>query len=128
MIGALASLVAGLGIPQRLARIAAIALLVVALLLALWVAKQIYDRNLVARHVATDAVVQSQADRAADAQVATQRRADDARLRVEAQELERVTADEMDATLEISDARRRYYDCVRVQQQARARGDLTPAC
>ena len=128
MIGALARLVAGLGIPQRLARIAAIALLVVALLLALWVAKQIYDRNLVARHVATDAVVQSQADRAADAQVATQRRADDARLRVEAQELERVTADEMDATLEISDARRRYYDCVRVQQQARARGDFTPAC
>lgn len=128
MIGALARLVAGLGIPQRLARIAAIALLVVALLLALWVAKQIYDRNLVARHVATDAVVQSQADRAADAQAATRRRADDARLRVEAQELERVTADEMDATLEIGDARRRYYDCVRVQQQARARGDFTPAC
>jgi hypothetical protein len=70
------------------------------------------------------AVATVQADRAADAAAATRRRSDDARLAEEAAALERITENEADPVA----ARRAYLVCVRLQQQARAAGNLTPAC
>lgn len=70
------------------------------------------------------AVATAQADRAADAAAATRRRADDARLSAEADALERITENAADPLA----ARRAYHVCVRLQQQARAAGRLTPAC
>jgi hypothetical protein len=127
MIGALAQLFAGIGVPARMTRLLAIGALVVLAFVALWIALSIHDRRVVAEHEAAAAAEATTADRAADAQAATRRRTDDARLEAEADALEEVTENEMDAADPLA-ARRAYYDCVRVQQQARAAGRLSPAC
>lgn len=117
------------GLPQRHARWLAIGVLIAALMLALWLALTIRDRRMIARHEAGAAVAQARADRAADAKAATRRRSDDARLEAEADALEKVTDNAID---DPRGARRAYYECIRVQQQARSSGGsgghLTPAC
>lgn len=112
------------GLPERRARQLAIGLLVLCLIVALFIGKLLYDRALIARHQASDVAIQAQADRAADTAAATQRRTDDARLSAEADALERITENAADPLA----ARRAYHLCVRLQQQARASGRLTPAC
>jgi C4-dicarboxylate-specific signal transduction histidine kinase len=126
-MGWIASWFVTAGLSQRRARQLAFGLLALLLLIGLWLGKLLYDRALITRHDAVAAAVQATADRAADASAATRRRTDDARLEAEADALERITDNEMVAADPLA-ARRRFYDCVRLQQQARAAGHLTPAC
>ncbi len=128
MIGPLAPLLAGIGVPTRIARILTIGALVLLAVGALWAALAIHDARTIARHEAGNALDQARADRAADAGAATRRRTDDARLEAEAKALERIADNEMDAKADPMAARRAYYACIRVQQQARAAGRFAPAC
>lgn len=118
---------ASAGLSERRARQMAIGLIAVLIVAALLLGKLAYDRALIARHDSAATADQLRADRAADAKAATRRRADDARLEAEAGALERITDNEMVAADPLA-ARRLYYDCIRLQQQARAAGQLTPAC
>lgn len=127
MIGAIAAWFMSAGLAERRARQLAVGLLIILAIVLLWLGKTLYDRAVIRRHETGQATATAQADRAADAQAATQRRTDDSRLEAEADALERITANEVDATDPMA-ARRAYYACVRLQQQARARGDITPAC
>ncbi len=122
----LSSFLIGAGLSERRAKQLAIGLVLVLLVVGLWIAKLLYDRRVIAAHNAGTAAVQAQADRAADAAAATTRRTDDARLQAEAAALEKVTHDAIKTN--IAAARRAYYDCVRLQQQARSAGRLAPAC
>lgn len=129
-MGWIASFFIRAGLPVRRARQLAIGLLIALAIAGLWIAKLAYDRRVIATHDAASAVTQSRADRAADAQAATRRRTDDARLEAEADALEKVTEDAMHDAISADPRaqRRAYYDCIRLQQQARAGGHLTPAC
>lgn len=122
----LAALAMKAGIPERFARAAIIALGVLLLILAAGIAKCRYDRALIATHDAARDLELSEGARAADANAAETRRADDARLSTESIQLNEVVTHAEPAPL--SDARRRYYDCLRVQQAARAAGRPAPAC
>jgi len=123
----LAALALRLGIPERLARIGLIVLALLLLVVGLGVAKCSYDRDLVAAHDAQRDARLAEDARAADANAAEARRVDDARLSSESIQLDKVTAN---ASLDqpISPARRAYYDCIGLQQAARAAGRPAPAC
>ena len=126
MLSAIAAYFVSAGLSERRARQLSIGLIVIVGLIALWLAKLAYDRSLISRHDAAQAVQTATADRAADAKAATQRRTDDARLEAEADALEKVTENASNADPRA--ARRAYYECVRLQQSARELGRLTPAC
>lgn len=126
MLSPITGFLVSAGLSERRARQLAVGLVILLVLLALWIAKLIYDRTLIAQHDANQAIETVTADRAADAQAATERRTDDARLEAEADALEKVTEN-----VSINDpraARRAFYECVRLQQEARKLGRLTPAC
>lgn len=122
----LTAFLAANGLSQRRARQLSIGLLILIGIAALWALVAWRDARLVAAHDAGKVATTAQADRAADAAAATRRRADDTRLQAEAAALEKVTTDVPSSDPRA--ARRAYYDCVRVQQQARDAGRLTPAC
>ena len=122
----LAALAMRAGIPERFARASVIALGVILLILGLGIAKCRYDRALIAAHDAARDLELSEGARAADANAAETRRADDARLSAETYQLNEVVTHAEPAPL--SDARRNYYSCLRVQQAARAAGRPAPAC
>ena len=122
----LATLAMKAGIPERFARATVIALGVILLVLALGIAKCRYDSALIADHDAARDLSLSEGARAADANAAETRRADDARLSAESFQLNEVVTHAEPAPL--SDARRNYYSCLRVQQAARAAGRPAPAC
>ena len=126
MLAPVISFFVSAGLSQRRARQLAVGLICLLVLLALWLAKLAYDRSVISRHDAGQAAATAQADRAADAQAATQRRADDTRLSAEAAALEKVT--ENVSSADPRTARRAYYECIRVQQAARKLGGITPAC
>lgn len=121
----IATLALRLGIPERAARIALIALAVAILIAALGIAKCRYDRTLISGHDAARDVSLAEGARAADGNAAETRRADDARLSTESVQLNEVIAHAPLAP--VSDARRAYYDCLRLQQAARASGRPAPA-
>lgn len=126
MLAAIASFFAAHGLSEPRARQISIGVVILCVVLGLWLAKLFYDRAVIDRHDANQAVEVERADRAADAAAATQRRTDDARLEAEADALEKVTEN-----VSINDpraARRAYYECVRLQQEARKLGRLTPTC
>jgi hypothetical protein len=118
------------GLPARRARQLAIGLLIMLAMVGLLIGKLAYDRRVVANYDARTVAVQARADRAADATAATRRRSDDARLEAEADALEKVTEDATHNAISADPRaqRRAYYDCIRLQQQARAAGHLTPTC
>jgi hypothetical protein len=126
MIAALARFAVSLGVPQSLARIAAILTVILVVVAALLLAKAAYDSRLIAGHDTAVAAQDATDARIADGNAATRRRSDDARLDAEADALQKVT-DNAPAADPLA-ARRAYYDCIRVQQDARAAGKLTPAC
>lgn len=128
MIGAIAAWLASAGLPPRMSRWVAIGVLVAVLMVGLWAALSWRDSRLVARHEADAVAAQARADRAADADAATRRRSDDARLEAEADALERITENVSIDPRDPRAQRRAYYECIRVQQQARAAGRLAPAC
>jgi len=127
MIGFLANLAVGLGLPQRFARAAVIGLLIVLAVGGLLLAKSCYDDSLIERHDAERDADLAEGGRAADANAAETRREDDARLSTESIQLNEVIANASIPDVP-SDARRRYYECVRLQQQRRVAGDPAPAC
>lgn len=98
--------------------------LIAALILALGLAKCAYDRSIISNHDAKVEAAAARADQRADTRAADQRRADDARLTTEAQELGRATENAP------SDEARRLarHRCLRLQQAARRDGKLSPAC
>ncbi|MGE4321731.1 MAG: hypothetical protein AB7E60_01725 [Sphingobium sp.] len=125
MIGALAQLLAAGGLTGQRSRWLAVGVIIAIAIVALWVALTLHDRRVIARHDADAAVAGARADRAADAAAAATRRSDDARLQAEADALEKVTDNALADPLA---ARSAYYACIRMQQQARAAGHITPAC
>lgn len=108
----------------RFARPAVIAAGIALLLALLSLGKCAYDRRIIERHDTRQALDQSEADRKADQKAAAQRRADDTRLNVEANELERIT----DNATSDMDRRLARHRCIRMQQQARRDGRVAPAC
>lgn len=126
MLAPIARLLVTAGLSEKRARQLAIGLLILLAIVGIWIVKAAYDAALIDRHDAGRALETERADRAADAQAATLRRADDARLEAEADALEKVT--ENASIADPRAARRAFYECVRLQQAARELGRLTPAC
>lgn len=124
-MGWIASFLAANGLPDRWARGIAIGFLIALVIMALWIGKIAWERSVIARHDNAVALEQAREDRAADAGAAAARRRDDARLATEKSALEKVTAHASD---DAGAARRAYYECVRLQQQARRDGRVPPAC
>lgn len=104
--------------PPLLAMIGA-ALLVAALLGG----KCAYDRSVIKAHDATRDAAIAKADRKADAKSAEERRADDARASTETAEIKEAIDE---AGPDPAARRPAYYECVRLQQAARA-GNQPPA-
>lgn len=113
-----------LGIPPRFAKAAVIATGVVLLLLAIFAAVKIHDHRVIAQHEVKQDAANAKADRTADSHAAEQRRADDARLTNEAQELNRSTNNGQTDL----DRRLAFQRCLRMQQSARAAKRQPPAC
>ncbi|HWL47765.1 MAG TPA: hypothetical protein VNQ31_08620 [Sphingomonadaceae bacterium] len=124
MSGWLARVERTLGAAGGVAAAVAVALVVAALLV---LATRARDRRLIASHDALRDAALAEAARAADASAAAARRADDGRLANETIQLNEALADAPSADPP-SAARRAYYDCVRLQQAARAAGAPAPAC
>lgn len=114
-----------LGIPPRFAKYAVIAAGVVLLGLAILAAVKIHDHGVIANHDAKQDAATAKADRAADSHAAEQRRADDARVTTETQEINNAVSQ---AKRTGGDARAAYYKCVSLQQRARAAKLVVPAC
>ncbi len=107
-------------------RLVTIALVVIGVLVAGiggCVAKRAYDRSVVEDARQTDNAEAAAGAAKADANAADRRLDDAVRSEVERRELEEVTN-----VPNVNDARRAYYRCVRLQQQAREAGRPAPAC
>ncbi len=126
MIAALVAFAVRLGVPGRFAGAVVWFAIFVALVAGLATLKTIYARQLIAGHDASVSATVAPKVRAADGVAADTRRTDDARTAAETQTLEKVIYHAPSAP--ISDARRSYYDCLRVQQNARAARNPAPAC
>lgn len=91
---------------------------------ALWGGKCAYDHSIINAHEAKQDAANSKADRKADNHAAEQRRADDARLTQETNELNRSTNNGQTDL----DRRLAFQRCLRMQQSARAAKRQPPAC
>lgn len=112
------------GASGRVASFLGATVLIVGIFGALFTAKAIYDHSVIANHNAKQDAANSKADRAADGNVAVDRRIDDQRLGNEAVQLEKVN----DNALSDRDRRVARQRCIRLQQSARAAGSIAPAC
>lgn len=126
MSGWLTRIALGLGLPRGLATVVAWAAILMVGALLLMLATCVHDQRLIARHDALRDAALSEAARTADAHAAAARRADDGRLASETIQLNEVLAhvpSDMPGA-----ARRRFYECIGLQQGARAAGAPAPAC
>lgn len=121
----LLNLVGGLGIPPQFRKAFLIGVGALLLLIAIFAAVKIHDHNVVKAHQAAQDAVNAKADRKADAKAADTRRADDARLTNETQEVNHAVEK---AGNDPAARRRAYYECVRAQQSARAKRQQPPTC
>lgn len=113
------------GIAPRFAKPVLIGLAIVLLLAALGTAKCTYDRSVIRNHTAGQDAATAKADRKADTNAATQRRADDARANTEQTEIKEA----IDVARSTgADPRAAYYDCVSRQQAARRDGKPPANC
>lgn len=124
MIGWIAARLLSVGVPERFKKAAAWFILVLVIVLALVIAKRIYDRNVIEDHTAKVDLTREKEDRKADNAAAEQRREDDARIVQEKQELKDVVNANPDPAIR----KREFYRCIRLQQAARANGLEPPAC
>lgn len=113
------------GIPPKFAKFAVIAALVALLVTGLGVAKCAYDRSIIKAHDAARDAATAKADRKADTKAAEERRSDDARSTDEAAQIKEAVDE---ARSKGRDPRAAYYECVKLQQSARARGKPSPDC
>jgi hypothetical protein len=87
--------------------------------------KALYDHSVIKSHDAKQDAANSKADRKADTKAADQRRVDDARVTTETQEVNNAISQ---AKRSGADPRAAYYECVRLQQSARAAKRVVPTC
>ena len=129
VIAAVAAWLAARGVPPAIVRPLiwlVIAAIVIGLCLLLVRSR---DADLIEQHDARQAVQVERQARSADAEASGERRADDSRVATEKTELTKVienaptTADQP-----VSDARRAFLRCVRLQQEARAARRPAPPC
>lgn len=99
-------------------------LLALLVLGALWGAKCSYDKHLISAHDSKQDASNAKADRRADQGAAVQRRNDDNRLAVEAQQLKEAQSNAHTDT----DRSLARFKCIRLQQAARASNSVVPAC
>jgi hypothetical protein len=111
-------------IGPKAARFLVYAGLAILVVVALGMAKCTYDRSIIQRHELKIEAEVAKADRKADNKAAEQRRVDDSRLVVEANELKKVQANAQD------DIARRLakHRCLRMQQAARRENKPPPSC
>jgi len=129
MLTMLSRLAAGLGVPEAYARLVVIIAAITLTIAALTVTKCSYDRSIIAAHDPQRDAHLAEGARPAYPNPAVARQADDARLSTETVSLNEVIAHAAPPEpVPLSDARRRYYDCIGLQQAARAAGRPAPAC
>jgi hypothetical protein len=114
-----------LGVPARFAKAAIIAALFILALGLLGLGKCAYDKSIINTHEAKQEAATAKADRKADTKAAEQRRADDARLTTETQQIKEAVNE---AGNDPTARRAAYYDCVRKQQAARHSGKPPADC
>jgi uncharacterized protein YpuA (DUF1002 family) len=102
-----------------------IAGLVLAALALFFIAKGLYDRSLIEGHTAEQRAEAAEADLKATEKAGEERRVDDSRLAAEGQQIKEAITN---AGPSQADRRRAYYDCVKLQQSARARGQPPADC
>lgn len=110
-------------IPPQFRKAFAFVALGLAVLAILGAAKCAYDRSVIKAHDAKREAQIAKADRKADAKAAEQRRADDALIVKESQEIK----DAITAETDPASKRAAYYRCVQILQQAR-RDKRAPSC
>ena len=115
----------GLGVPPALAKPLMGIIAALALIGAFVGLKSCYDRKVVATHNAKQDAATAKADRKADAKAAEQRRADDARLTTETNEIKEAVNE---AGTDPRARRAAFYECVRLQQAARRDGKPPAEC
>jgi hypothetical protein len=125
MITALIGLALKAGIPAKYAKVAVFVVLAIAAVAAFALLKSCYDNSIIDAHDNKREATIAKEDRKADATAAVERRADDARLTKESQEVKEAINE---ARSEGRDPRAAYYECIRLQQQARARNQPSPDC
>jgi hypothetical protein len=113
------------GIPTKFAKPFVFAALAIGLLGLLWGAKCAYDRSIIKTHDAQREAQIAKVDRKADAKSAVERRADDARLTTETQEVKEAVNE---ARASGADPRAAYYKCIQLQQAARRSNQPPPDC
>lgn len=121
----LLSLIMGAGVPARLAKPVLGIIVALALIGAFFGLKSCYDHGIINAHEAKQEAAAAEADRKADTKAAEQRRADDARLTTETQEIKEAVNE---AGSDPAARRAAYYECVRKQQSARRNGKPPADC
>lgn len=121
----LLSLIMGAGVPARWAKPVLAVVGALLLLAVLWGGKCAYDRSIINAHEAKQEAATAKADRKADTKAAEQRRADDARLTTETQEIKEAINE---AGSDPAARRAAYYRCVQLQQAARHSGKQPADC
>lgn len=124
MFGVLASLALRAGVPQRFARAAGIAGLIVALVAMLTLARCAYDRSVIDAHEAKQEAKLAPVIRQADANAAQSRLSDQKRNQADEDAERAAVAPLPDARLS---ARQRERACAILRRQARQRGNESPA-
>lgn len=124
MFALLAGLALKVGVPQRFAKAVGIFAAIIFLIGALAGLKACYDHSIIANHDARQDAANTKADRKADENAATRRRADDTRLNAEATALKEATKNAQTP----HDRRVARQRCIRLQQAARAAGREPPSC
>lgn len=122
----LAGIIGKPGIAQKTAKIVGIVAAVLLLIVVLGVGKCTYDKSVIDEHETKEAVKTEKADRKADTKAAETRRVDDARLHTEETQLKEIRENEKDQTAH--ERRIARAACIRLQQSARAKGSVAPAC
>lgn len=113
-------------IPPQFRKAAVFVMLGLLLLALIGGAKCAYDRSIIKAHDAKREAQIAKADRKADAKAAEQRRADDARINTESNELKEAVNE---AASSGPEARRAaYYACLAKLQDARTRNLPPPDC
>ena len=127
-MGSIIALITGWGVPAKLAKpllgLAAVLLAVAAWSLFWWW----HDSSVIREHDAAVNAAAQASGRAADNAMAETAREDDKRNTAEGAELGKVIANDPQSTRPVSDQRRAYLRCIKLQQSARANNQPAPAC
>lgn len=124
MIGWIAAKFISAGVGAKFAKPLAWLAIIAAVVIALGIAKRIYDKGVVEDALQEIDLDREKKDRKADNAALEQHREDEARLTKERQELNDVQKKHADPAVR----KREFYRCLRLQQTARQNGLEPPAC